>query len=609
MSKARTNNIIKRIVDAAMTVLLLFLMAYQVTGEMAHEWIGMGMTVLVIIHQILNRKWYGALFKGKYNPYRTVTTILNILLLLGIALTAFCGMSMSGYAVPFLYGMAPVSFVRRMHLSMSHWGFVLMGLHLGMHIPAMTAGLKLKDRTKKILTCIFAGIGGIGLNLFLQSGMPDYLFFRVPFAFLDYEKAGWQVLLENMLMLSFWAFVGTQTAAVCRKAVQKAETKKNPILPVAAVMASVIIGIVLTFLFPSADGQTSFGNADWSAPQAEGTQKEAAGGVQEGTQTEGAGREQDASQTENASAGTNTAAAGAVSSDTAAGADSSVVFFTSDISAEGLVKIYDTLGWTPAGNAAVKISTGEPPASNYLRPELIGDLVKKVDGTIVECNTAYGGSRSSSAMHRQVAEDHGYTAIADFDLMDEEGEVEWPMSGGTRIDKVIVGSHAENYSDWVILSHFKGHAMAGFGGAIKNVGIGISSPSGKVYIHTAGTKTSGSIWYSDQDAWLEALAEMVSGFSSHVGKEHIIYINVMNRLSVDCDCDGHPAEPDIHDIGILASSDPVALDQACVDLIYQAEGNESLVERMESLHAVHTLEHAEEIGLGSRSYELVNIDC
>ena len=211
-------------------------------------------------------------------------------------------------------------------------------------------------------------------------------------------------------------------------------------------------------------------------------------------------------------------------------------------------------------------------------------------------------------MHRQVAEDHGYTAIADFDLMDEEGEVEWPMSGGTRIDKVIVGSHAENYSDWVILSHFKGHAMAGFGGAIKNVGIGISSPSGKVYIHTAGTKTSGSIWYSDQDAWLEALAEMVSGFSSHVGKEHIIYINVMNRLSVDCDCDGHPAEPDIHDIGILASSDPVALDQACVDLIYQAEGNESLVERMESLHAVHTLEHAEEIGLGSRSYELVNID-
>ena len=232
------------------------------------------------------------------------------------------------------------------------------------------------------------------------------------------------------------------------------------------------------------------------------------------------------------------------SAETASG--SPVVYFTADISAEGLVKIYDALGWTPDGNTAVKISTGEPPASNYLRPELIGDLVKKVDGTIVECNTAYGGSRASTAMHKQVAEDHGFTAIADFDRMDEEGEVEWPMAGGTRLDRVIVGSHAENYTDWVILSHFKGHAMAGFGGAIKNVGIGISSPSGKVYVHTAGTKTSGSIFYKDQDAWLEALAEMVYGFSSHVGKEHIVYINVMNRLSVDCDCDGNPAEPDIH---------------------------------------------------------------
>ena len=288
--------------------------------------------------------------------------------------------------------------------------------------------------------------------------------------------------------------------------------------------------------------------------------------------------------------------------------DAPIVYFTSDISAEGLVKIYDALGWTPSGRTAVKISTGEPPASNYLRPELIGDLVKKVDGTIVECNTAYGGSRSSSAMHKQVAEDHGFTAIAEFDLMDEEGEVEWPVSGGERLDKIIVGSHAENYTDWVILSHFKGHAMAGFGGAIKNVGIGISSASGKVYVHSAGTRTSGSIMHSDQDAWLEALAEMVYGFSSHVGKEHVIYINVMNRLSVDCDCDGNPAEPDIHDIGILAGTDPAALDQACVDLIYAAQGNESLVRRIESRHGIHTLEHAEKIGLGSRTYTLVNID-
>ncbi len=290
------------------------------------------------------------------------------------------------------------------------------------------------------------------------------------------------------------------------------------------------------------------------------------------------------------------------------GPDIPAVYYTSDISADGLVRVYEALGWEPEGNVAVKISTGEPPASNYLKPELIKDLVHLLNGTIVECNTAYGGSRASSAMHKQVAEDHGFTAIADFDLMDEEGETEWTVTGGVRLDKAIVGSHAENYTDWVILSHFKGHAMAGFGGAIKNVAIGMSSPSGKVYVHTAGTKTSGSIMYGDQDAWLEALPEMVSGVVDHVGKEHIIYINVMNRLSVDCDCDGHPAEPDMHDIGILASFDPVALDQACVDLVYQAPDSGSLIKRMESRNGIHALEHAEEIGLGSRTYELVDID-
>jgi len=288
--------------------------------------------------------------------------------------------------------------------------------------------------------------------------------------------------------------------------------------------------------------------------------------------------------------------------------DGPVVYFTSDISSAGLLAVYEKLGWDPGGKVAVKVSTGEPPASNYLRAELIGDLVRRLNGTIVECNTAYGGSRSSSAMHRQVAADHGFTAIADFDLMDEDGEVEWPVTGGKRLDRIIVGSHAENYSDWLILSHYKGHQMAGFGGAVKNVGIGASSASGKVLVHTAGTKTSGSIWYSNQDAWLEALAEMVYGFVDHVGRAHIVYINVMNRLSGDCDCNGHPAEPDIHDIGILASADPVALDQACYDLVSKAEGNASLMNRIERQHGLHTLEHAEEIGLGSRMYTLVNID-
>ena len=284
------------------------------------------------------------------------------------------------------------------------------------------------------------------------------------------------------------------------------------------------------------------------------------------------------------------------------------VYFTSDISQEGLLNVYQALNWKPTGKTAVKLSTGEPPNSNYLRPELIGDLVKAVNGTIVECNTAYGGSRASTALHKQVAADHGFTKIADFDLMDEDGEKSLPVTGGTRLNRAIVGSHIDNYDSFLILSHFKGHAMAGFGGAIKNVAIGMSSPSGKVNVHTAGTKTSGSIWYSDQDAWLEALPEMVTGVRDYVGAENIVYVNVMNRLSVDCDCDGNPAEPDMHDIGILASYDPVALDQACVDLVYAAPDSASLQTRMERQHGIHALEHGEEIGLGSRTYELVSLD-
>lgn len=208
---------IKRIIDVCMSVLLLFLMAYQVTGEVLHEWIGIGMTVLVIFHQILNRKWYGALFKGKYRTYRILTTAVNILLLLSFLLTAFCGMSMSGHAVPFLYGMAPVSFARRMHLSMSHWSFVLMGMHLGLHIPAMTAKMKLEGIAKTLVSTVFCCIAIIGLGLFIRNGMIDYLLFRVPFAFLDYEKAGALVLLENLMMLLFWAFIGAQCSLLCMR--------------------------------------------------------------------------------------------------------------------------------------------------------------------------------------------------------------------------------------------------------------------------------------------------------------------------------------------------------------------------------------------------------
>lgn len=219
--QGKHNTMIKRIVDVCMTILLLCLMAYQVTGQALHEWIGIGMTVLVLIHQILNRRWYGALLTGKYNAYRILTTVINLALLLAFALTAFCGMSMSGHAVPFLYGMTKVSFARRMHLSMSYWAFVLMGLHLGMHIPLIFAKLKMTDKAKTAFSVIYFCIAGAGLFLFLRSSIMDYLFFRVPFAFLDYEKAGALVFLENTLILLFWACIGTQLALLCRKSKRK----------------------------------------------------------------------------------------------------------------------------------------------------------------------------------------------------------------------------------------------------------------------------------------------------------------------------------------------------------------------------------------------------
>ena len=295
-----------------------------------------------------------------------------------------------------------------------------------------------------------------------------------------------------------------------------------------------------------------------------------------------------------------------------AASDAPVVYFTSDISAEGLVRAYEKLGWQPQGNVAVKITTGEPPASNYLRPELLGDLVKKINGTLVECNTAYGGSRNESAMHHQVAKDHGYTKIAKFDLLDEDGEMLIPINlpaGMTpHFENDVVGSHFANYDSCLVVSHFKGHILAGYGGAIKNISIGLGSPKGKCLIHTGG-KSDESIWNGDQTDFTESMAETGKAVSDYLGNgKRIAYINVMNRLSIDCDCDGNPAEPDIHDIGILSSCDPVALDQACLDLIYRAEGNAALVRRIEERNAIHTVEHAAKIGLGRRDYRLVNID-
>ena len=282
-----------------------------------------------------------------------------------------------------------------------------------------------------------------------------------------------------------------------------------------------------------------------------------------------------------------------------------VVYFTDDISPEGLVAVFEALNWKPTGPVAVKLSTGEPPDSNYLRPELIADLVHLVDGTIVECNTAYAGNRAATAEHYQVAEDHGFTDIADFQILDEYGSMEIPVTGGTHLTGDLVGAHFQDYGSYLMLSHFKGHPMAGYGGAIKNTSIGLASAMGKVRIHSGGT--SDTHWHDELHMeFLESMAEAAKGVCDYLG-DQVVFVNVMNRLSIDCDCTGHPEEPDMHDIGILASTDPVALDQACLDLVSKADGNAKFMWRLEDLDGVHTLEHAEEIGLGNRAYTLVDI--
>jgi hypothetical protein len=242
------NNSVKKPVDVCMTVLLLCLMAYQATGETLHEWFGVGMTVLLIVHHILNIRWYAVLFKGKYNAYRILTTIVNTLLLASIALTALCGMSMSGHALPFLYGLLPVSFARRFHLAMSFWSFVLMGLHLGLHLPAMTAKVKPGRRGKIALTCAFTCAAGVGLGLFLRNGIPDYLFFRTPFAFFDYDKTGAVVFLENLAELFFFAFAGANAVRLIRSPGGKKERKASPFIPVLCVVLAILIGIGMMLL-------------------------------------------------------------------------------------------------------------------------------------------------------------------------------------------------------------------------------------------------------------------------------------------------------------------------------------------------------------------------
>ena len=286
------------------------------------------------------------------------------------------------------------------------------------------------------------------------------------------------------------------------------------------------------------------------------------------------------------------------------------VYMFKEISPENLVKIYEALGREATGKVAVKLSTGEPGGHNFLQPALIKDLVQKVKGTIVDCNTAYGGGRADTENHLKAAKDHGFTAIAPVDIMDAEGEVALPVKGGKHLKEDFVGSHYLNYDFTIVLSHFKGHAMGGFGGAIKNISIGIASSAGKAWIHSAG-KTKGNPWGNlpPQDDFLESMAEAAKAIVDHCG-DKILYISVANNLSVDCDCDSSPEDPKMGDIGILASLDPIALDKACTDLVRASEdhGKIHLIERIDSRNGMHTLEYGEKIGLGSQKYELVKLD-
>lgn len=303
-----------------------------------------------------------------------------------------------------------------------------------------------------------------------------------------------------------------------------------------------------------------------------------------------------------------------------------VVYMTTDISAESLIRIYEALGVPAEGRVAVKISTGEPGGHNFLNPQLIAPLVRKVGGTIVECNTAYGGARDTTEGNLVAARDHGYCDIAEVDIMDAEGEITLPVRDTTYLKYDVVGSHLLNYDFMVNLAHFKGHVMGGFGGVLKNQSIGVSSQNGKAYQHSTGhartyKEFNDRLAEYDQDweaitdshdAFHECMAACAAAVADHFGPGKIVYIDVMNNLSVDCDCDGAPADPEMHDIGILASLDPVALDQACVDLVFHYPSHEgddaaALIERINSRHGIHILEHAEAIGLGSRQYTLVNI--
>lgn len=275
-------------------------------------------------------------------------------------------------------------------------------------------------------------------------------------------------------------------------------------------------------------------------------------------------------------------------------------------SKENLVRMYGELNVKLPGKIAVKVHSGEAGNQNYLKPEFMQDIVKHVNGTIVECNTAYEGERNTTEKHKKLMKKHGWADLYNVDIMDSEGEMELAVPEGKVIKVNYVGNHLKNYDSMLVISHFKGHPMGGFGGALKNISIGIASSYGKAYIHGAGKPEN--IWTADHDSFLESMADADKSIMEYF-KENIVFINIMCNMSVDCDCCADAEDPCMQDIGILASTDPVALDQACIDLVYSStdSGKKHLIERIESRNGIHTIEAASELGVGSREYELIKL--
>ena len=284
------------------------------------------------------------------------------------------------------------------------------------------------------------------------------------------------------------------------------------------------------------------------------------------------------------------------------------VYFTKEITEESLVKMYEKLDVELKGNVAVKLHSGEDGNQNYLRAEFVKNIIERVNGTVIECNTAYDGERNTTEKHQKLMEKHGWSKYFDVDILDSEGpdkEIEIP--NGVIIKKNYVGKNIDNYDSMLVLSHFKGHPMGGYGGALKQLSIGIASSFGKAYIHGSGEPEH--IWDGDHATFLESMADAAS-VVHNMFKDNIAYINVMCNMSVDCDCCAKAEDPCMKDIGVLASLDPIAIDQACIDLVYSSNdpGCDHLIERIESRNGIHTIEAAEKLGFGTREYELIDID-